>query len=179
MDTRPGPAEPDLRSGAAELVTVARMAASLHNAQPWAFRVERDHVEVRLDRDRLLPVADPTGRQARLGLGRRLGGGPADRLGDAGHVQQRVRRRRVERRGERQDGRRVDRHRVQRQPVPVGVGEGVLQGGVAAVGAVDADDHPAAGSGPAADDHGRAPRVRGEVPGGGAEQERGEPAVAA
>jgi hypothetical protein len=31
--------------------------------------VERDHVDVRLDRARLVPVADPRGRQAHLGLG--------------------------------------------------------------------------------------------------------------
>lgn len=59
----------DLREHADELVDVARRAPSLHNAQPWAFRVDRDHVDVLLDRGRLLPVADPRSRQAHLGLG--------------------------------------------------------------------------------------------------------------
>jgi nitroreductase len=59
----------DLRPHAERLVGVARMAPSLHNAQPWAFRVGPSHVDVLLDRSRLLPVADPNGRQAHLGLG--------------------------------------------------------------------------------------------------------------
>lgn len=59
----------DLRSHAAELAAAGRLAPSLHNAQPWAFRVGREHADVLLDRSRLLPVADPTTRQAHLGLG--------------------------------------------------------------------------------------------------------------
>ena len=59
----------DLRPDAAALVRVARLAPSLHNAQPWRFRVDRGYVDVLLDPDRLLPTADPTGRQAHLGLG--------------------------------------------------------------------------------------------------------------
>jgi hypothetical protein len=63
------PADEDLRPHAEELATVAGAAPSLHNAQPWRFRVGRDHVDVVLDRSRLLPVADPATRQAHLGLG--------------------------------------------------------------------------------------------------------------
>jgi hypothetical protein len=63
------PAEEDLRPRAAELAAVAGAAPSLHNAQPWLLRVGHDHVDVLLDRSRLLPVADPTTRQAHLGLG--------------------------------------------------------------------------------------------------------------
>ena len=59
----------DLRAYAEALVARARMAPSLHNAQPWFFRVGCDHVDVLLDRSRLLPVADPAGRQAHVGLG--------------------------------------------------------------------------------------------------------------
>ena len=59
----------DLRPEAEALASVAGRAPSLHNAQPWAFRVYRDAVEVHLDGERLLPVADPTARQAHLGLG--------------------------------------------------------------------------------------------------------------
>jgi nitroreductase len=59
----------DLRTEAAALAAAGGAAPSLHNAQPWRFRVERDHVDVRLDRARLLPVTDPQGRQAHLGLG--------------------------------------------------------------------------------------------------------------
>ena len=59
----------DLRALAVELAGVGRLAPSLHNAQPWAFQVGPQHVDVLIDRTRLLPVADPAGRQAHLGLG--------------------------------------------------------------------------------------------------------------
>ncbi|HST67680.1 MAG TPA: hypothetical protein VLM05_21085 [Mycobacteriales bacterium] len=59
----------DLRDEAETLAAAGAAAPSLHNAQPWRFRVERDHVDVLLDRTRLLPVADPRARQAHLGLG--------------------------------------------------------------------------------------------------------------
>lgn len=59
----------DLRPQAEALAATGGAAPSLHNAQPWRFRVDREHVDVLLDRSRLLPVADPTSRQAHLGLG--------------------------------------------------------------------------------------------------------------
>jgi nitroreductase len=59
----------DLRPQAATLAATGGAAPSLHNAQPWRFRVDREHVDVLLDRSRLLPVADPTSRQAHIGLG--------------------------------------------------------------------------------------------------------------
>ena len=59
----------DLQAYAPELADAGRRAPSLHNAQPWAFRVGRDVVDVLLDDSRLLPVADPVTRQAHLGLG--------------------------------------------------------------------------------------------------------------
>ena len=63
------PADGDLRPRAEELAALAGSAPSLHNAQPWRFRVGHDHVDVLLDRSRLLPVADPRTRQAHIGLG--------------------------------------------------------------------------------------------------------------
>jgi hypothetical protein len=59
----------DLRTEADDLARAGGAAPSLHNAQPWRFRVDRDHVDVLLDQARLLPVVDPYGRQAHLGLG--------------------------------------------------------------------------------------------------------------
>jgi nitroreductase len=59
----------DLRPHVEALAVVGGAAPSLHNAQPWRFRVGREHVDVLLDRSRLLPVVDPAGRQAHLGLG--------------------------------------------------------------------------------------------------------------
>ncbi|MEQ0557995.1 hypothetical protein ABJI51_02845 [Amycolatopsis sp. NEAU-NG30] len=44
-------------------------APSPHNTQPWRFAVEHETVEVWLDRDRVLAVADPHGREARLACG--------------------------------------------------------------------------------------------------------------
>jgi nitroreductase len=69
MNAAPRAGSVDLRPHAERLAGIARMAPSLHNAQPWAFQVGPDHVDVLLDRSRLLPVADPAGRQAHLGLG--------------------------------------------------------------------------------------------------------------
>jgi nitroreductase len=66
---RPAAQPSDLRTVAADIVGTARWAPSLHNAQPWAFRVGTDTVDVLLDRARQLPVSDPLGRQATIGLG--------------------------------------------------------------------------------------------------------------
>jgi nitroreductase len=59
----------DLRAHAEELVDKARMAPSLHNAQPWAFRVKWNAVEVYADRSRAIPVLDPDDRQLLIGVG--------------------------------------------------------------------------------------------------------------
>src|SRR5262245_56705287 len=54
-----------------DAVAHAVAAPSLHNTQPWRFRYDRatDTVQVRLDRTRMLKVADPTGWGARLAIG--------------------------------------------------------------------------------------------------------------
>ena len=51
------------------LAAVAGRAPSLHNAQPWRLRIQRDRVELVADRTRDVPVADPCGRQRHLSLG--------------------------------------------------------------------------------------------------------------
>ncbi|MEU3274962.1 nitroreductase [Saccharomonospora sp. NPDC006951] len=44
-------------------------APSPHNTQPWRFFVEDGHIDVLLDRTRVLRVADPEGREALLACG--------------------------------------------------------------------------------------------------------------
>lgn len=54
-------------------VAVAVLAPSTHNAQPWRFRlVDDDVVELRADRSRALPVADPEGRELVISCGAAL-----------------------------------------------------------------------------------------------------------
>ncbi|GLZ36681.1 nitroreductase family protein [Actinokineospora sp. NBRC 105648] len=50
----------------------ATRAPSPHNTQPWRFEVRPDRVDVRLDRTRVLPVADPDAHEARLSCGAAL-----------------------------------------------------------------------------------------------------------
>ncbi len=59
----------DLRKHAEDLVDKARMAPSLYNAQPWAFRVRSNAVEVYADRSRAVSHIDPDGRQLLIGVG--------------------------------------------------------------------------------------------------------------
>jgi hypothetical protein len=47
----------------------ARLAPSLHNSQPWRFRIEGDLLEMELDRERRLGTIDPRGRQALISCG--------------------------------------------------------------------------------------------------------------
>ncbi|MYW72557.1 nitroreductase, partial [Pseudonocardia sp. SID8383] len=56
----------------ARVLATAGRAPSLHNAQPWRFRTGADHVELRADPARRLPVADPTDRELRIGCGAAL-----------------------------------------------------------------------------------------------------------
>lgn len=47
-------------------LVAATRAPSVHNTQPWRFVVTPPRVELYLDRERVLPVTDPDGREARL-----------------------------------------------------------------------------------------------------------------
>lgn len=49
------------------LLGYAVLAPSLHNAQPWLFRIVDDHLEVLADRTRALPVVDPHDRVLTIG----------------------------------------------------------------------------------------------------------------
>ena len=52
-----------------ELVLAATTAPSVHNTQPWSFRLTRGRIELRADRRRQLSVLDPTGRQLTISCG--------------------------------------------------------------------------------------------------------------
>ena len=54
------------------LISAAGAAPSIHNTQPWRFRVTGDLVEVHGDPDRMLWVADPRGRALHLSCGAAL-----------------------------------------------------------------------------------------------------------
>ncbi|MEV4703987.1 Acg family FMN-binding oxidoreductase [Actinoplanes sp. NPDC049316] len=55
-----------------DCVRVATAAPSLHNSQPWRFRIADDHVDVYADRTRRLTVVDPTGRELMMSVGAAL-----------------------------------------------------------------------------------------------------------
>jgi hypothetical protein len=55
-----------------DLLTTAGQAPSLHNAQPWRFRIEPDVIELHTDPDRALPVIDPACREMRIACGAAL-----------------------------------------------------------------------------------------------------------
>jgi nitroreductase len=52
-----------------QVVAAATRAPSIHNTQPWRFVATADRLEVFLDRERALPVLDPTGRQQVISCG--------------------------------------------------------------------------------------------------------------
>jgi nitroreductase len=56
------------------LVTVAGRAPSVHNTQPWRFRVTEAGIELRADPRRRLPAADPSGREMLISCGAALFG---------------------------------------------------------------------------------------------------------
>jgi nitroreductase len=56
------------------LVASAARAPSVHNTQPWRFRVTGHALELLADRSRLLPVLDPTGRELMMSCGAALYG---------------------------------------------------------------------------------------------------------
>jgi nitroreductase len=55
-----------------ELLAAATAAPSMHNTQPWRFRVSQDAIELRADPERMLPVADPAGRAVHIACGAAL-----------------------------------------------------------------------------------------------------------
>lgn len=55
-----------------ELLAAATAAPSMHNTQPWRFKVSQDAIELRADPERMLPVADPTGRAVYIACGAAL-----------------------------------------------------------------------------------------------------------
>ena len=66
------PAE-EVRSARLEyLVRYAVLAPSIHNTQPWLFRVRGDALELFADRSRALPIADPSGRELTISCGAAL-----------------------------------------------------------------------------------------------------------
>ena len=54
------------------VLETAVLAPSVHNTQPWAFRVAPDVVELHVDAARRLPVADPDDQELRLACGAAL-----------------------------------------------------------------------------------------------------------
>lgn len=67
---------PSSRPSAAQVVELACRAPSVHNTQPWAWRIEEQgdgyRVELWADRTRQLDVADPSGRNLVLSCGAAL-----------------------------------------------------------------------------------------------------------
>ncbi|MFD1052288.1 nitroreductase family protein, partial [Kibdelosporangium lantanae] len=53
-------------------LNAAVLAPSPLNTQPWLFEVGGDHVDLVLDESRILPIADPHGREARMACGAAL-----------------------------------------------------------------------------------------------------------
>ncbi|QJY47716.1 Acg family FMN-binding oxidoreductase [Pseudonocardia broussonetiae] len=54
------------------VLATAGRAPSLHNTQPWAFRVRPDLLELHADPQRRLPVVDPADRELRMACGAAL-----------------------------------------------------------------------------------------------------------
>jgi nitroreductase len=53
----------------AQVVGAAVKAPSIHNTQPWRFTASPEQVELHFDRERALPVLDPSGRQQVISCG--------------------------------------------------------------------------------------------------------------
>ena len=57
-----------------DIVATAVRAPSLHNTQPWTFRLTASGIELRADLRRQLPATDPTGRELLISCGAALFG---------------------------------------------------------------------------------------------------------
>ena len=55
-----------------ELLAAATAAPSMHNTQPWRFKVAPDAIELYADPQRTLPVGDPNGRAVHIACGAAL-----------------------------------------------------------------------------------------------------------
>ncbi|MEU7526946.1 nitroreductase [Saccharothrix sp. NPDC042600] len=55
-----------------EVLAMAALAPSVHNTQPWRFRVRPDRIELHADPTRRLPATDPQDRELRLACGAAL-----------------------------------------------------------------------------------------------------------
>ncbi|WP_430790900.1 Acg family FMN-binding oxidoreductase [Actinoplanes sp. G11-F43] len=60
---------PDIRKTLEDCVRSATTAPSLHNSQPWRFRIHGDRVDVFADPARRLAVLDPDGREMLISVG--------------------------------------------------------------------------------------------------------------
>ncbi|MFC7530108.1 hypothetical protein [Actinoplanes sp. GCM10030250] len=63
------PAVPAGRHVLEDCVEAATMAPSLHNSQPWKFRIADGAVNVYADHTRQLAVLDPSGRELMISVG--------------------------------------------------------------------------------------------------------------
>jgi nitroreductase len=52
-----------------QLLAAATAAPSMHNTQPWRFRVNKDLIELRADPERMLQIADPSARAVHIACG--------------------------------------------------------------------------------------------------------------
>jgi nitroreductase len=69
LSTGPRPPAAASRRLLADCVRAATTAPSLHNSQPWLFRISEHHVDVYADRSRQLEVLDPVGRELLISVG--------------------------------------------------------------------------------------------------------------
>jgi len=72
MDGRVPPALGLPETAVETVLRAAGRAPSLHNVQPWRFRVEPDVIELHADPTRRLPATDPEDRELRLSCGAAL-----------------------------------------------------------------------------------------------------------